>query len=270
MENINFSGCLKPKKDLRNYRIKATASQIDNLPEEFELPKYQKVKNQGSIGSCVPHAMSSVLEYHNQGKNELSVIFLYGIKKKLCGDEGRGMYMSDVCKIVSEYGDMLEDDCEGNYEPPTAWYAAEAAFNDEEKRKRALTFRLKSYFSCQTENDVKVALQQYGPVIACIDWYNGTKAKNDGTLIYNKKKDMYYHCVMIYGWNKDGFLCQNSYGKSWGNEGCFILPFGYGIGDCRALIDEYNPDEEALIIPKRNWFLDLWYKVANWFINLFN
>jgi C1A family cysteine protease len=73
---------------------------------------------------------------------------------------------------------------------------------------------------------------------------------------------------MIYGWNKQGFLCQNSFGKSWGNDGYFILPYDYIIGDARALVDEYNPEEEALIIPKTNKFLDFWYKILNWFINL--
>ena len=34
--------------------------------------------------------------------------------------------------------------------------------------------------------------------------------------------------------------------------------------------EEYNPEEEALIIPKTNKFLDFWYKILNWFINLVN
>ena len=267
---MEFLGCNPSKKDLRNYKIRATASQIDNLPDEFELPKYSFIKNQGSVGSCVPHVISEILEYHNHGQNKLSTNFLYGIKRELCDDLSQGMYLSDACKIATKYGDMLESDCPGNVEIPHAWYEAESAYANVEKMERAYTFRLSSYFTCKTNNDIKVALQNYGPVAACIDWYQGCRAKNDGTFIYNIKRKSTYHCIMIYGWNKNGFLCQNSFGKSWGNEGCFILPYDYTIGDARALVDEYNPEEEALIIPKTNKFLDFWYKILNWFINLVN
>ena len=41
---MEFLGCNPSKKDLRNYKIRATASQIDNLPDEFELPKYSLLK----------------------------------------------------------------------------------------------------------------------------------------------------------------------------------------------------------------------------------
>lgn len=37
-----FSGCLPPKIDLRNYKIRACEAQ---LPEEFELPKLAKIKS---------------------------------------------------------------------------------------------------------------------------------------------------------------------------------------------------------------------------------
>ena len=73
---MEFLGCNPSKKDLRNYKIRATASQIDNLPDEFELPKYSFIKNQGSVGSCVPHVISEILEYHNHGQNKLSTNFL--------------------------------------------------------------------------------------------------------------------------------------------------------------------------------------------------
>ena len=263
-------GYIKSKKDLRNYKIKATSSQIEILPQIFSLLNQFKIKDQKDIGSCVAHAISSVLEYHNKYQNQLSTNFIYGIKRKLFYDSNRGMYLSDACKIVCDYGDMLEIDCKGNDEIPKVWDIAEQAFDDYKKRDRALQFKIKSYFSCKTIEDIKFAIYQYGPVIAGIKWFNKTIANKDGTFIFNKNNSYSYHCVMIYGWNENGFLCQNSFGENWGNKGCFILPFDYEIDDCKALIDDYNPKEEFIIIPKKNKFLNLWYKIANWFINLFN
>lgn len=263
-------GYLKSKKDLRNYKIVSTPKTTQNLPSTFCLINNFKIKDQGNVGSCVAHAISSVLEYHDQNQNQLSTNFIYGIKRKLFYDSNRGMYLADACTIVSQYGDMLELDCKGNNEIPEVWDIAELAFEDYRKRDRALQFKIRYYFSCKTTNDIKLALYQYGPVIAGIKWFDKTTADQSGNFIYNKNNPYAYHCIMIYGWNEQGFLCQNSFGENWGNKGCFILPFDYEIDDCRALVDDYNPNEETLIIPKRNWFLNIWYKIANWFINLFN
>lgn len=265
---MQYLGCKPSKKDLRNYKIKATAAQIQDLPEEYCLKQYGKIKNQGSVGSCVAHSMSSILEYHDKGKNTLSTNFIYGIKRQLFDDTTHGMYLSDACKIASKYGDMLETDCKGNSEVPNCFYAAEDAFKDQDKLNKAYSFHIKSYFSCKTPQDIKVAIHKYGPVAACVKWYNGSKASTDGTFKFNTKRDYCYHCIMLYGWNKDGFICQNSFGKSWGDEGRFILPFDYPINEAKGIVDAETTSDN-IVIPKRNKFLDIIYKTINWFLNLF-
>ena len=151
------------------------------------------------------------------------------------------MYLADACKIVSQYGDMLEIDCKGNNEIPEVWDIAELAFEDYQKRDRALQFKIKYYFSCKTINDIKLALYQYGPVIAGIKWFDKTIADKDGNFIYNKNNSYSYHCIMIYGWNDQGFLCQNSFGENWGNKGCFILPFVEILPNILAIVTTLAP-----------------------------
>lgn len=265
---MQYLGCNLSKKDIRNYKIKATAAQIKELPDEYILEKYGEIKNQGFVGSCVPHSISSILEYHDKGKNKLSTNFLYGIKRQLCDDQSRGMYLSDACKIIAKYGDMLEVDCSGNSEIPHCFYAAEEAYQNKQKMDRAYSFHIASYFVCNTSEDIKLAIYDYGPVAACIKWYDGSKASKQGQFKFNPKRQYTYHCIMIYGWNKEGFLCQNSFGKSWGSDGCFILPFDYPIEEARGIADaETNSDN--IKMPKRNKFLDIFYKAINWILNLF-
>ena len=52
-----FSNLISPF-DIRDYKIATT---IQEFPETFILPEVT-VKNQGSTGSCVAHACSSVVE----------------------------------------------------------------------------------------------------------------------------------------------------------------------------------------------------------------
>ena len=59
-------------------------------------------------------------------------------------------------------------------------------------------------------------------------------------------------------------------GASWGNGGRFILPYEYGIEEARGIVDEANEiNLEEIIVPKNNEFLDIFYKIINWIINLF-
>ena len=74
---------------------------------------------------------------------------------------------------------------------------------------------------------------------------------------------------MVYGWNEKGWLIQNSWGPSFGNDGRFILPFDYGLVEARALIDYDNPEDLALKKPVNNKIFNIFYKIANFFLNLF-
>lgn len=261
----NNYGCKPPKIDVRDYKL-TKATKDESLPEEFSLENLPLVKNQKQVSSCVAHATSSILEYHTKGNNKLSTNFIYGIQNKHCGHNGSGMYLRDACKIVKDFGDMLEEDCSGNNEIPECWDIAESALEDESKVERAQNFKIKSYFNCSTDNDIKRAVYKYGPVLCSVKWYDTFKCDNNGILTGDKKGDYGYHAVMIYGWNKIGFKCQNSWGGNWGSGGDFILPYSIGVSEAKGLVD--IPTKE-ITAPKRNDFYDIIYKIINYFANLF-
>lgn len=265
-------GCKLSKVDIRDYQISGKTT--TNLPNTYEVPKLPNVKNQKSVNSCVAHATSSILEYYDMKDNsshELSTNFIYGIQNKICGHDGEGMYLRDACKIVQEYGDPLEIECKGNTEVPEAWSIAETAFNTESVMKSANYFKIQSYFSCNSKDAIKNAIYKYGPVLGCVRWYHKYKTDKNGLLIPNMMGDAGYHAIMIYGWNEIGFLCQNSWGKSWGKDGRFILPYNVPVEEARALIDSsLDIDSSDIIIPKRGTLLDIIYKIINWILNRFH
>jgi C1A family cysteine protease len=263
----SFKGCLKSPIDVRDYKL-ASSGKAD-LPEEYEVSTLPRVKNQRSVNSCVAHSTSSILEYYEKimGRTQdLSTNFIYGIQKSECGHDGQGMYLRDACKIVCKYGDMLEDNCPGNNEVPKCWDIAEIALDNEEYKEAAQAFKIKSYFSCTSNNAIKKAIMNYGPVLASIDWYDSYKPNKSGILATAKSGDHGYHAIMIYGWDKTGFKCQNSWGSSWGKKGRFVAPYEIKIAEARCFVDEIDTE---VIVPKRNALLDFFYSIINTILNLF-
>ena len=262
MEKLNL-GCKLSPTDLRDYKVCATAQP---LPESFELDFSNiRVKNQGSVSSCVAHAMSTILEYHAKSVNKLSTNFIYGIRKKLYNQEGEGMFLRDACKIVTHYGDPLECDCSGNTEVPKVYGIAEEAMANPAIMETAALYRTKSYYSCNTVEDIKYALINYGPVLISIKWFDDYKVK-EGILTGGKSKDYGYHALVCYGYNEKGLLIQNSWGKTWGRGGRFILPYDIKVREARGLIDLEN--DEYLPPHKPGMIVEILYKALNALINL--
>lgn len=264
----NRYGCLPSKYDARDYKMPKSGAA--SLPVAYMCRQLPNVKNQGSVSSCVAHATSSILEYHdiNVGNNKLSTNFIYGIQKKLFGREEGGMYLRDACKIVLDYGDPLAEDCSGNNEVPKSHGIAEAAYEDQTVMEKAKTFRIKSYFTCKSDNEIKQAIMNYGPVLVSIKWFDDYKVDKDGALQSSQKGDYGYHAVMVYGWNAGGWLCQNSWGKSWGTNGRFLFPYKYGFVEARGMIDMVNEDTD-IIKPNSEGFMSVIYKIINFIANIF-
>ena len=260
-------GAKKSKFDIRDYRIKKSVTQGADIPTEFSWDFNVPVKNQGLVSSCVAHALASILEFHAPHDRELSTNFIYGIQKQLCGHSGEGMYLRDACKIAATYGDMLESDCPGNTEVPKCHSVAEESLLDDIKVDMAVKHRIENYILCVGDDEIKYAIYKYGPVLANMKWYDTYYAGLDGVLRGKRKGSVGYHAIVVYGYDANGYWCQNSWGKLWGKSGKFYVPNEYGLNEVRALVDYENDDE--LILPKEQTFIDILYKVFNSIVNFF-
>lgn len=259
-------GCKESKYDSRDYKLKSDILSSSNLPEEFILPINTCVKNQKHVSSCVACATSSILEYHSNPNQTLSTNFIYGIRKKLFNSKTEGMSLRDACKIVADYGDMLEEDCPGNNEVPRCCTVAEESMSDPDKVSRASEYRVSEYFLCKTNDDIKYAIYKYGPVLGAIKWYKTYKVDSQGIIYGSRTGKSFGHAIMIYGYNKYGFLCQNSWGEDWGVSGRFILPYDIEIQEARGLVDWDG--ESELKKPNNGLLWNVIYKTLNGIANI--
>ena len=232
-------GALPPKKDIREY--KATCSKrasTVNIPDEFELP-ICAVKNQGSVGSCVAHAVSEMIEYFNKVQEGTNVVFstgyIYGNRKN-CNYTGSGMYTDKALGVVQKWGDVPNTSFNYNIEVPDAITKFEEKAFD--LAPEAYDHRITEYFSLTTDEARKLNLMQNGPIVFSIPWYKGYKVDSDGVLRHTSDEISGHHAMIIYGWNKQGWKFQNSWGTGFGNKGRAILPYDIKFGTCYGIKDE--------------------------------
>lgn len=251
----------KSSYDVRDYTITADTE----FPEEFCLLKVP-VKNQGLKPTCTAHALSSACEYHHQRQHgyyeEFSTEFLYGFREK--GEHvGDGISIRQGLQVLLKFGNTYERDCSGNHDYKIAMNKVK---RDLEKLKElAYPHRISAYFRIYSVDEIKTALMKYGVVIVAMRIYEGDKLVDDVYTV-NAKKSLGAHCVFIYGWNKKGWLVQNSWGSFYGGDGRFIIPFDYQFLEKWGVVDEITEGEFNK--PKRNKILDVLYFFWNFIINL--
>lgn len=229
-------GAIYSNFDVRDYQMVCSAQQY-NFPEEFELDTV-RIKNQMDTGSCVAHALSSIIEYYNvkqrNDPTEMSVGYIYGNRSN-SEHKGPGMIMRDALDIVVKYGDVPHDDFPHNMEVPKAIRLYEGmAF---ELYNVGKPNRISEYCRVGTINAAKLALMSGTPLLMAMDWYNDMTIDNDGVLHTRYAEYCGGHCMFVYGWNERGWKIQNSWGEDWGINGRFILPYEMGMAECWAVMD---------------------------------
>lgn len=207
-EIIEAFGALKSPFDARDYKL--VASGIEEFPETFKLPVVT-VKNQGGISSCVAHAASSVVEYHYKRQHNKKLVFstefIYGLRD-FGYYVGEGMYIRNALSTLRRYGDVPLSDLKGNNDYLTAMENVNS--QSYELLDKAYPHRISYYFRIYSENAIKSALMNHGYVLAGMKWHKGAKLI-DG--VYTPTDEVSGgHAIVIYGWNKKGWLCQNSWG----------------------------------------------------------
>lgn len=262
---FNYNGVVESSYDARDYKIKADSE----FPKEFELPYKVSVKNQGSKPTCVAHAVSSLIEYHNlieTGKyRKFSTEFIYGTRD-IGYYIGDGMVIRDALKTIQKYGDCYYVDCPGNHDTADAMNNVNEKM--EEYRDLAYPHRIGSYYRVKTPEEIKTALMNHGPVVISMTCKDNAYIADDIYCYPQDAENSGRHCVLVVGWNENGWIIQNSWGALYAGDGYFTLPFDFKINEAWGTTDQ--KDDCSLLKRKTiNKVMNKVYKIINRIINWF-
>lgn len=219
------------------------------LPEVVDLREFATpVEDQGNIGSCTGQAIAEAIELTNKknGKiTEISRLFIYYQSRLYEGtvNQDDGAYIRSGIKSVYTYGAPLESIWPYD-ETKYAIRPSEDAYIDAAKRK------VTGYEKCIDFDSVKNALASGYPVIVGFDVYDSFEYKiieETGMMLYpNTKREAYLggHAVVLVGYNNNFtgrkvgyFIAKNSWGKEWGDNGYFYMP--YGVIQNKSMSDDF-------------------------------
>jgi len=253
--------------DVRDYQVVCTTSNAE-FPNEFKLP-IVRIKDQEFTGSCVAHALSSIIEFYNLKQHsdatEMSVGYIYGNRTNSSHKEP-GMIMRDALDIVKKYGDVPKRYFPYNEETPKAIRLYEDSAVD--LYEIGHPCRISEYCRINTVSAAKLALMSGIPLLIALEWYEDMEVDKHGILTTEYSGYAGGHCMYVYGWNEYGWLTANSWGTEWGVNGCFILPYEMGMAECWAVMD--NIIEGAYVKkPFQSKFGKVFAKIVNKVCNVF-
>ena len=272
MENneLQVFGAIPSKPDVRDY-VATTKEQV--FPESFQL-KLSPVKNQGFVGSCVAHALATVIEYFYQKEfnkmQEMSTGYIYG-NRRMSSYKGIGMTTRDAIKTAQHYGSVPVEYFPINSEVPYIVDKFEAFASA--LKPIGENFKVHNYFRLSDVNAIKASIMENGPVLCGIVWYDDIKIKN-GIMHTNKvvSKKTSGHCMVIYGWDTNGWKVRNSWGKAWGDGGNFIIPYDFRLDEVWGIADDISDTSLKLKKPFRSkfgvWLAKILNAIAGFFYNL--
>lgn len=257
--------CLPSPEDVRDYTPDTIALAAAPLPEEYRTEGKVRILNQGVVGSCVSHAISTAMQYGEykagfKSTHDFSRGMIYANRKDT-DYQGEGMYPRQALKSVNHDGDCLYDTFPYNNSYPIVSRLFEA--KKEECLADAEPFKIINYFRIYDQDDVKRAITSQGAVIISISIYSGF-GKNV-KLPEKGEKSKGSHCMCCVGWNKNGWIVANSWSSIWGDKGYCYIPYDYPINEWWGITVNSSVPQPK----KENIFVRILKAVKNCFKRIF-
>lgn len=221
-------------------RDKLVGQPLSNLPQSLDLlPDVFEVESQGFTNSCTANAGCSMLEvmFKRAGiPRDFSRLYLYWYVRQLSGIKGdNGAHCRDIPKALVKYGIPLE--VTWPFKTQNINLVPSAAAKEEAKKYNTYEYKRLGYLEewSLVHEQIKTCIYNGLPVLVTMrvsEEFSGMIGKNYSnwkTHYWNPNYTGYLHAVIIIGYDDtcQRFLCQNSWGKGWGDGGFFGLPYEF-------------------------------------------
>lgn len=208
----------------------------NDSPEDIDLRGgMPPIYDQGRLGSCTANAVAAAYEYDERKQDEdepftPSRLFIYYNERRLEGTVSydSGATIRDSIKTI--YNDGVVSEKLWSYD--ISKFAEEPSsdcYKDAEKHKCVSYKRVNQSFS-----DIQNCLAQGFPVVFGMTVYESFESENVAetgimSMPQPGERVLGGHALCLCGIdkNRERFIVRNSWGKEWGDEGYFYMPYEY-------------------------------------------
>jgi C1A family cysteine protease len=242
LNNLKF-GWQRDLPDNRDYLYKSLFKMPLRVPKVVDLRNdFFGVYDQGTLGSCTANALAGAHEWgqKKQGRAAFtpSRLFIYYNERVILGtvNHDSGARLRDGIKSMAKDGVCQEF----MWKYDMRYYKVRPS---DECYVDALNHQILSYYRLIGLYDIKVCLSEGYPVSFGFSVYKSfmesdVERTGIAPMPLGKFKDSLLggHAVLAVGYddNKKSLIVRNSWGKEWGLNGYFYLPYGYvdeGLAD---------------------------------------
>lgn len=192
---------------------------IRSYPETLDLSsKLLEPRNQGSRGTCLAFACAAMKEYHEKLNCEYNdymspdSVYFFRVNKP-----ETGMFCRDGMEILLHKGIAPEFYFPYNGEGTDPLVVPQVALD------AMSNYVISEYASIKTIEGLKEALNTHGPCVIAFPVYDSFpeiwKPSTEGEQVRGG------HALAVVGYNKDGFIIRNSWGKNWNGNGMVVYKY---------------------------------------------